>query len=81
MMMKTLRMSNANEAKELENQIAERNKSMSKKTYYMATVSSSELDFEEKATNEKGQEIDNSIGATLIFNLGDMKSKARGLET
>ena len=43
---------------------------MSEKTYYIATVSSSELDFEAKATDKEGRETENSIGATLIFNLG-----------
>ena len=52
MKMTTLRMNNVNEAKELENQIAEQNKSMSSRTYCVATVSSSELDFEAKETHE-----------------------------
>ena len=52
MKMTTLRMSNVNKAKDLENQIAEQNKSMSSRMHYTATVSSSELDFEAKETHE-----------------------------
>ena len=65
-------MNNTNEAKDLVNQIAERNKSMSSMTYCVATVSSSELDFEAKATNKEGKKTDSSIGATLIFNVGSV---------
>ena len=53
--------SNVNEARELGNQIAEQNKGMRNKMYFMVMGTGSDIDFDAKATNKEGKETEQAL--------------------